>query len=60
MPNPDDTPGRFIKIWITQWKLNQNQKNFNPLVSGPGWYEWVKKMEAENLVWLSRELYLQT
>ena len=38
-----------LKFKITQWKLNQNQKYFNPLVSGQGWFEWWKKWR-KNLV----------
>ena len=48
-----DTPGRFIKIQITQGKRSQNRKYFNPLVSGPGWFEVWKILEVENLVGLS-------
>ena len=51
------TPGsQFFetKIRITQQKLNQNRKYFNPLVSGPGRFEILKKkLEVENLVGLS-------
>ena len=43
---------RFF-CWINQWKLNQNQTNFNPLVSGPGWFNWWTKLEVKNLVGLS-------
>ena len=56
------TPGRFIKIRITQRNRNQNRKYFNTLVSGPGWFKWWKKLEVENLVGLSlqmRELHVQ-
>ena len=30
------TPWRFLKIRITRRNINQNQKYFYPLVSGPG------------------------
>ena len=43
----------FLKcIWVSK-KSYQNRKYFNPLVSGPGWFEWWKKLEVENLVELS-------
>ena len=42
-----DTPGWFIKYRITQWKLNQIRKCFNPLVSGPGWFELWKKWRSK-------------
>ena len=32
---------------------NQNRKYWNPLISGPGWFEWWKKLAVENLVGLS-------
>ena len=39
------------KIRITQWKLNQNRKNFNPLVSGPSWFELGKKTGGRKSRW---------
>ena len=32
----------YTKTWITR-NLNQNRKYFNPLLSGPGWFQWWKK-----------------
>ena len=40
------------KVRITWRNLNQNQKYLNPMVSGPGWFEWWKKWAVENLVGL--------
>ena len=42
------TPGRFRKVWTTRRNLNQNRKYFNPLVSGPGKFEWWKSLNVEN------------
>ena len=33
----------YTKIRITQQKFHWNRKYLNPLVSGPGWFEWWKK-----------------
>ena len=42
----------FTNILITRRKPNQNRNYFNPLVSGPGWFEWWK-IGVEILVGLS-------
>ena len=44
-----DTAQRFEKILISRRRRNQ----FNPLVSGPGQFEWWKKLGVENLSGLS-------
>ena len=41
------------KIWITNRKLNQIKKYFNPLVIGLSWFELWKNLEVKNLVGLS-------
>ena len=41
------------KVWKTQQNLDQNRKYLKPLISGPGWFEWWKKLEVKNLVGLS-------
>ena len=38
------------KIWISRRKRNQIQKYFNPLVSGPGWFELWKKLGSKILL----------
>ena len=43
----------YTKFRISQRKRNQIRKYFNPLVSGPGWLEWWKKLVVKNLVGLS-------
>ena len=59
-----DTVGRLTQrsimlggVWLSPEKfelLGENfWKYFNPLVSGPSWFEWWKKMKVENLVGLS-------
>ena len=35
------------KIWITQHKLNQNKKYYNPLFSGPSWFELWKNRRSK-------------
>ena len=42
-------PKEIHKNWytVTLQKLNQNQKYFNPLVSGPGWFEWWKNLRSK-------------
>ena len=55
-----DTPGSqyfcnenlndSAKTWMTQQKLDQSQKYFNPLVSGPGWFELWKKLGSKILL----------
>ena len=48
-----DTAGSFVKIRISRRKLNPKQNYFNPLVKGPGRFEWWKKLDVKNLVGLS-------
>ena len=43
----------YTKFWITRWNLNQNWKYLIPLISGPGWFEWWKKLAVKNLIGLS-------
>ena len=48
-----DTARNLKKNRISRRNLNQNQNYFNPLVSGPGRFEWLKNWGVENLVGLS-------
>ena len=43
----------YTKFWISLRKQNQIRIFFDPLLSGPGWFEWGKKLGVENLVGLS-------
>ena len=55
-----DTPGsQFFKCKISITELNQSHNYFNPLVSGSGRLELLKKtLEVENLVTLSIEVLI--
>ena len=39
------------KVQITRRNLNQNRKYLNPLISGPGWFEWWKKTGSRKSSW---------